>query len=362
MKKLLFVWQGLNHGGGETALINLTSKLNDKYSITVLCLENINKYQVPENINLIFLAAPSNNKIVKIYHKILFFFKWFNLARNNELQIINEGAAFTIMAWLVSILLRKKYFLWEHSCRSEMTLGGVAFSRKIYRKELSKANCIICVSEYCANSLQEFAGTTMNNTKVIHNILYFQAITQQKLLLENVINICAVGRITHEKNFPLLINALAQVIPEISKKVHLYICGRKDDEDLITNLIKNLNLQHYVTLTGHVNNTLSYINQCDILVSSSNSEALPTVVLEALYCNKAVIATRTGAAEILENGKYGVVVEKRNQDELVKALTMLINDNSLRENYAKNSKNALKRFDQEIAIDKWCKLIKSRIS
>lgn len=362
MKKLLFVWQGLNHGGGETSLINLISKLNDKYSITVLCLDRINKYQVPENINLIFLAEPSNNKIVKIYHKILFFFKLVNLSGKHDLQIINEAATFTVMAWLVSILSRKKYFLWEHSCRSEMTSGGGFISRKIYKAALLRADCIVCVSDYCANALHEYVGNTMYNTKVIHNILYFQAITQQKLLLENAINICAVGRITHEKNFPLLINALAQVIPEISKKVHLYICGRKDDEDLITNLIKNLNLQHYVTLTGHVNNILSYINQCDILVSSSNSESWSLVVCEALYCNKAVIVTRTGAAEVLENGKYGIVVEKRNQDELVKALTMLINDNSLRENYAKNSKNALKRFDQEITIDKWCKLIESRIS
>ena len=76
----------------------------------------------------------------------------------------------------------------------------------------------------------------------------------------------------------------------------------------------NNGLEHAVDFLGFRSNVLPYIRQADAFVLSSRCEGFGNVIVEALGCGTPVIATNCdyGPAEILNHGRYGVLVEPRN--------------------------------------------------
>ena len=77
-----------------------------------------------------------------------------------------------------------------------------------------------------------------------------------------------------------------------------------------------------ISLPGFVHNPYPYMVKSSVFVLSSQWEGLPTVLVEALYCGLAVIATdcKSGPKEILENGKYGTLVPVGDQTALANAI------------------------------------------
>ena len=59
---------------------------------------------------------------------------------------------------------------------------------------------------------------------------------------------------------------------------------------------------------------------CDVLVSPSHSEGVPTVILEAMACGMAVIATDVGGVSLLVNQDVGALIAPRDVDQLVSSM------------------------------------------
>lgn len=77
------------------------------------------------------------------------------------------------------------------------------------------------------------------------------------------------------------------------------------------------------------------LHGCSIFVLPSRSEPFGMVVIEALACRKAVVASAVGGIpEIIEDGRSGVLVEPDNPGALARALTRMLDDHALRERLA----------------------------
>ena len=87
------------------------------------------------------------------------------------------------------------------------------------------------------------------------------------------------------------------------------IGGIKDKNyyDKLVKLIKDLNLEGQVIFEGIKKDIFKEIEKIDILLLTSKTEALPTVIIEALACGIPVISSdcKVGPREILKNGHYG---------------------------------------------------------
>ena len=120
--------------------------------------------------------------------------------------------------------------------------------------------------------------------------------------------ILAVGRLTKQKDFPTLIRAFAQVLT--NRPARLMILGEGIDRPMLEALVKELGLEDHISLPGFVENPYAYMKRAALYVLSSRWEGLPTVLIEALYCGRPIIATDcpSGPREILAGGQHGVLV------------------------------------------------------
>ncbi|HSJ87752.1 MAG TPA: glycosyltransferase [Anaerolineales bacterium] len=134
----------------------------------------------------------------------------------------------------------------------------------------------------------------------------------------------AVGRLTAQKDFPTLIQAIAQV--RQSQPVRLIILGEGPDRPLLEALIKDLGMEENMCLPGFVENPYAYMSRASLFVLSSRWEGLPTVLIEALYCGVPVISTDcpSGPREILADGKYGALVPIQDPTALAEMIKMAL--------------------------------------
>jgi glycosyltransferase involved in cell wall biosynthesis len=97
----------------------------------------------------------------------------------------------------------------------------------------------------------------------------------------------------------------------------------------------------------------------DILVLPSWAEGLPNVMVEAMAARLAVVITAVGAIpELIENRQGGMLVEPKDTDALVGALSELMDDAALREKIAdQGHKIAVREFDVELAVVRLVDLI-----
>ncbi|KWW17574.1 CDP-glycerol--glycerophosphate glycerophosphotransferase [Peribacillus simplex] len=138
-------------------------------------------------------------------------------------------------------------------------------------------------------------------------------------------NFVNMGRLSPEKGQDNLIRAFAS-FHEKHKNSKLYILGQGPLRGDLQFIIDELGLNHSIHLLGQLENPFSFMEKCDCFVLSSHYEGQPMVLLEAMTLGMKILATDIVANRtVLENGKYGVLVEN-SISGLEKGLSMMAND------------------------------------
>jgi glycosyltransferase involved in cell wall biosynthesis len=128
------------------------------------------------------------------------------------------------------------------------------------------------------------------------------------------------GRLVALKDQETLLRALA--IHRRHCPSRLLVLGTGPLRDSLLALTSELGLRDAVDFLGFVENPLPYFRCSDAFVLSSYSEGFGNVLVEAMGCGTPVIATdcEYGPAEILDHGRYGVLVPPRNAQEMARAM------------------------------------------
>lgn len=182
-------------------------------------------------------------------------------------------------------------------------------------------------------------------------------IPSQKLLPKY--SIIATGRLSKEKNFPLLLKAFAtisQSYPEWS----LIILGEGSLRSELELLCNQLNIANLVHFPGRVKNPYQYLQQADLFVMSSSFEGFPNALCEAMACGLPVISTDcpSGPRQIIRDNLDGILVPNNNVDALAKAIVDLISDEKKRQRLGDAAKEITERFNLDKIMKMWEKLLK----
>jgi glycosyltransferase involved in cell wall biosynthesis len=163
----------------------------------------------------------------------------------------------------------------------------------------------------------------------------------------------AVGRLSAEKGFDVLIRAVAGLLKQ-GLDVELLIIGDGEQESQLQTLIAELGVGDRVHLLGFRADTMELYQAMDVLALSSYREGLPNVLLEAMALKVPVIATRiAGIPRLVRDGENGLLVEPGETASLADAVKRLHDDAALRALLSQAGRHAIEqRYSFAIRMQK----------
>lgn len=340
--KIAFVIYDLGKGGAERVVSLLSNELVTRmYEVDIVLFNNTVSYNTSANI--IKLNIPYKRKpIMKAVNLVVRTVSLFFLFRRKKYDKI---FAFMPEAYVPSILTGFPIVASERN--------NPKFKRNIFRKfVLSKAAFVIAVSNGVEAVLKsEFS---VKRVRTIYSPVQFgeNLCSRAKIPIQGRY-ILAVGRLSQQKNFSLLIKAYS--VSNAAKHVSLVIVGEGSERPYLEKLICDLGLGDKVVLLGQIHDVEPLYHHCEFLALSSLFEGVPNVLLEAFSCSKTAVATDCpyGPSEILSDGVNGLLVKNNDVIELSEALNKLQGDSDLRRRLEANAKHSVKRFKLSCIVDEW---------
>lgn len=229
------------------------------------------------------------------------------------------------------------------------------FDKKLLTRFAYRNTKVIAVGEMVKKNLVGFYKISSEQITVIHNAIKpFEAkISPIPLLTEYRDNgykiIGNVGRLSEQKGMEYFINAVPGVIEKFPK-TKFVIVGDGEDKDKLVNMVKQMNLDEYITFLGYRSDIQNVMSQMDFIVLSSLWEGLPLTPIEAFSVGKTVVATAVdGTPEIVQNGINGILIKPKDIKEIVNNICYLLNNIDVLDKFHVSAKE---RYNAEFSFEK----------
>ncbi|MBA3923695.1 MAG: glycosyltransferase, partial [Nostocaceae cyanobacterium] len=156
--------------------------------------------------------------------------------------------------------------------------------------------------------------------------------------------ILTVARFAKQKQLDVLIRAFAQVTNVIPAR--LLILGDGSLRNELESLCQELQIEQHVSLPGYDSNPYRFMSACDVFVLASAWEGCPVALEEALACGSAVIVNDApgGSKDIVEYGKYGIMIPYQDINALTEAIIKLLTNAELKKHYQQQALNRSEDF------------------
>lgn len=137
------------------------------------------------------------------------------------------------------------------------------------------------------------------------------------------------------KGHRFLLRALCRMRDRL-QAVRVICCGSGSLRSELEAMTERLGLGDRVRFIGFASDVTELLAACDAVVLPSLHEGMGVVLLEAMACGRAVVASAVGGVpEVLGEGAAGILVPPADEEALAGALLRLIADGSLRERLGK---------------------------
>jgi glycosyltransferase involved in cell wall biosynthesis len=171
-----------------------------------------------------------------------------------------------------------------------------------------RANVIICQSEEMGEDLAVHFGIARNKLKVLYNPIdpitpsgRFDVSIATELWPQNAWpRLLAVGRLSPEKGFDLLIHAVSRLRKHYPQ-IHARILGSGPQEAALKQLAADLGLLEALSFPGHIRNVAAYYDGTTLFALSSRHEGMPNALLEAAMAGLPIVSTpcSSGLSQLL---------------------------------------------------------------
>jgi len=197
----------------------------------------------------------------------------------------------------------------------------IGFIEKLISKIIVKnANYVCPVSDNLGEAMQAFGleGNYFSVPNVVDTKRFIPKSKGNKIF--NLLHISSMAQV---KN----INGLLNSIKNLENKIpnfHFYIIGgnAEDYQPKAKELGVNLEQVTFINQVPH-NEVVNYFQKADAFVLFSDVENLPCVILESFSCGTPVISTDVGGISEYFPDEYGLLIQPRNEEELVNAIVKI---------------------------------------
>lgn len=339
-KKVTFIISCLyGHGGTNRVATLLANGLSAHHDITILSrYSHENTYQLSHRVKDTKFEGNSLSFISQC--------KQYIALNHPDIVIIHTMSKLT-PALLLGGIKAKRIWSIEHISYDFHSLLYKQLRKRLYKK----VDKVITLTKSDAMNYNVFHS----NVTVIANPNPFQIKVSLSKCPSKII--VAIGRLTYQKGYDLLLKAwllVEQSYPDWS----LHIYGEGEDRGQLAKIIKKHTLNS-VTLKGLTNNVEKVYDQAALYVMSSRFEGLPVVLIEAQSRGLPIVSFNcpSGPAEIVHHNVDGILVENGNIQALANSMIKMMADSSLREAMAKQALQSAKKYQIDTIIKKWLVLI-----
>lgn len=160
---------------------------------------------------------------------------------------------------------------------------------------------------------------------------------------DDTYHIILTGRIVPAKAQLDAVKAVAKLVEEKEKRIHLHLVGspskhtHTDYIEQIQDYITRNNLSSFVTFHGQVSDMVRLREKMDIELMCATREAFGRVTVEGMRSGLFMIGANTGATpEIITDHETGLLYEQGNIEDLAKKIKLAISDEAFYKRIATN--------------------------
>jgi glycosyltransferase involved in cell wall biosynthesis len=191
---------------------------------------------------------------------------------------------------------RETRVLVRQNATVSLTLASGAlpmYTRVLYRMLYRRADRVICQTSAMARDLAYATGTRSELITVLPNPVDTEGIRMGRARPVTWTgpgpHLLAVGRLSHEKGFDLLVRALF-IVRETFPSASLTIAGAGPEEDALKEDCRSLGLENAVHFAGYVESPYPLFPGANLFVLSSRYEGMPNALLEAAAADLPIVA------------------------------------------------------------------------
>ncbi len=278
-------------------------------------------YAIPSIKNIIILRGGKGPKIRKVIYadilntKILRdffrFFKGIVLGRKYKAKLVISYylVPHGIIGYYVSRVIGAKCCI---SIIGDLLYHlNASFMGRFYLKILKNSDFITVTGEKSKRILVE-NGVSEERIFILPNVINMNEYGPDSSFKKEY-DIAFIGRLTYVKRLDIFFKVISEVVKEIPK-LKVAIIGDGEDIDRSKSLVKELNLENNVEFLGFRDDIKVLLNKTKVLLLTSESEGMPSVIIEAMACGVPVVSSDVGdIGDIIEDGLNGFLVEKFNE-------------------------------------------------
>jgi glycosyltransferase involved in cell wall biosynthesis len=218
-------------------------------------------------------------------------------------------------------------------------------TRFFTKRALEKADVVTAPSRWLADYIEDAYRITC---RVLPNGIDTSIFAPMKKVSPRKNVVLYVGRRVERKGIKELVEAAKKL-----KQYEFWFAGDPKTGSVDIPVLPNIKVLGFVESSTDL---VTLFNQATLCAFPSHWENFPVVGLEAMACGKAVIATRLGFSEYIQDGSDGILIEPRSSHELIRSIECLINDEDTRKKLEHNARKKALRYDWKTLISQYRKL------
>ena len=346
--KITFVTATLTSGGSERVMSIVANKMQERgYEVEIICLnDQIVFYPINEGIKITHVEVEAGTKSLP---KKLWWFRKYIQKTQPDVVI-----AFMVSVYTVTLLALMGIGIPViSSVRNDPAYSNLR--KKITRKLLLPRSAHVVVQ---TQQIKKFFNKGIQKmTSVIYNPVNEKVFKLQPTKKEN--RIISVGRLYPQKDQKTMIEAFAKV-SEQHPDWQLVIYGEGPERKALELFVERLKVKDKVLLPGRSENIIDELNKSKIFCLSSIYEGMSNALVEAICVGLPIVTTKvSGTEELIKNGENGFIVNIGDKDSMAKALTKIIEDENLQNQFAEKNKAQAIKFETNTIVNQWEDLVNS---
>ena len=173
--------------------------------------------------------------------------------------------------------------------------------------------------------------------------------------------IVACGRLTKQKNYPMMIKAFSDAHKNHETE-ELRIYGEGDLQEELIKMVRESDLEKSVHFMGFSSDMVDVYRHAKLLIMTSDYEGMPNAILEALASGVPVISTDCpcgGPKMVIEPGVNGYLVPVGDSKRMGILINELLDDNDKLSAMKEKAKASADQFRSDTILKEWISYLSS---